>query len=54
MTELDDRYGESEDWQFAEINVGIAELDAGSGISHEDVATWLRSWGKPNEKKPPR
>jgi RHH-type transcriptional regulator, rel operon repressor / antitoxin RelB len=47
-------YVESEEWQFAEIHAGIAELDGGKGVSHEKVSDWLNSWGKAREKKAPR
>ncbi len=45
---------ESEEWQLGEIREGIAELDAGEGVSHEKVSKWLKSWGKPGEAKAPR
>ena len=47
-------YVEAEEWQLGEIRAAIAELDAGQGISHEKVAKWLNSWGKPGETKPPK
>ncbi len=47
-------YVESEEWQLGEIEAGIAELDAGRGISHDKVAGWLDSWGKTGETKAPR
>ena len=48
------RYVECEEWQLGEIHAGLAELDAGLGISHERVAKWLNSWGKAGETKAPR
>jgi RHH-type rel operon transcriptional repressor/antitoxin RelB len=48
------RYVESEEWQLGEIQAGLAELDAGRGVSHEKVAKWLNSWGKAGEIKAPR
>lgn len=45
---------EAESWQLDEIQVGINELDAGRGVPHEDVANWLRSWGRKRERKAPR
>jgi predicted transcriptional regulator len=51
MTEPDDRFAESEDWQLAEIHAGIADLDAGLEVSHEEVAKWLKSWGTLNEPR---
>ena len=47
-------YVEAEDWQLAEIKAGIKDMDSGKTVSHEKVSKWLRSWGKPNETKPPR
>ena len=47
-------YVESEEWQLGEIQTGIAELDAGHGVSHEKVSKWLKSWGKPGETNAPR
>src|SRR4051812_40430608 len=47
-------YVESEEWQLAQIQAGIAELDSGRGVSHEKVANWLKNWGKPGEIRPPK
>jgi predicted transcriptional regulator len=47
-------YVTSEEWQLEEIEEAAAELDAGQGVSHEKVAKWLSSWGKPGETKAPR
>lgn len=47
-------YVEAEEWNFSELQAGIAELDAGQDVSHEKVSKWLKSWGKPRESKPPR
>ena len=47
-------YVEAEEWQFGQIRTAIDELDAGQGVSHEKVAKWLNSWGKPGETKPPK
>lgn len=44
-------YLELEEWQLGEIRAGIAELDAGQEISHEEMKKWLESWGKPSETK---
>jgi predicted transcriptional regulator len=45
---------EAESWQLDEIQNGIMELDQGRGVSHKQVATWLRSWGRKRERKAPR
>jgi RHH-type transcriptional regulator, rel operon repressor / antitoxin RelB len=47
-------YVEMEEWQMGEILAGIADAEARKVISHDRVATWLRSWGKPAEGKAPR
>jgi len=44
-------YVEQEEWQLREIHAAVAELDAGKAVSHEKVATWLKSWGTAKEKK---
>ena len=38
-------YVESEEWRLGEIEGGIADLDAGRGVGHEEVSRWLKSWG---------
>jgi len=45
---------EAESWQLDEIQNGIRELDQGGGVSHKQVATWLRSRGRKRERKAPR
>jgi predicted transcriptional regulator len=45
---------EAELWQLDEIQAGIEDLDAGRGVAHKDVSAWLRSWGRPRERKAPR
>lgn len=46
-------YVETESWQLDEIQRGLDELDAGRGVTHREVATWLRSWGRKRERKAP-
>ena len=43
-----------EEWQLAEVQLGIADLDAGYHVSHEEVSKWLQSWGTPEESEAPR
>jgi predicted transcriptional regulator len=45
---------EAESWQLDEIQTAIEEFDHGRGVPHQDVATWLRSWGRRRERKAPR
>ncbi len=47
-------YVEAEEWQMGEILAGIVDVEAGNVVSHDRVAKWLRSWGKPSEGKAPR
>ena len=47
-------YVESEEWQFGELQAGMAELDSGQEVSHQKAANWLKSWGKPSETKAPK
>ncbi len=47
-------YVEAEEWQMGEILAGIADVEAGKVVSHDRVAKWLHSWGKPSEGKAPR
>lgn len=47
-------YVEAEEWQLGEIQSGIEELEAGQGVSHEEVSKWLRSWGGADETKAPQ
>ncbi len=43
-----------EEWERRQILKGLAELEAGNGVSHERVAAWLDSWGTENELPMPR
>lgn len=47
-------YVEQDEWQLGEIRTAMGELDTGKGVSHDRVTSWLKSWGKVNEKKAPR
>ena len=42
-------YIASDSWEHRSIRAGLAELDAGQGISNERVMDWLNSWGTSNE-----
>ena len=43
----------AETWQLNEMETGLKELEAGQGVPHKQVATWLRSWGGKRERKAP-
>jgi predicted transcriptional regulator len=32
---------------------GLADIEAGRVIPHEEVVEWLKTWGAPDEKPPP-
>lgn len=32
---------------------GLADIEAGRVVPHEDVARWLDTWGTPDETPPP-
>ena len=38
-----------QEWHLAAIDEGIRDADAGRVMPHNDVAAWVRSWGKPDE-----
>jgi RHH-type transcriptional regulator, rel operon repressor / antitoxin RelB len=47
-------YVQTEEWQLGEIQAGLRDLDGADVVSHQKVATWLKSWGTRSERKPPR
>lgn len=47
------RYVDAEEWQIAEIEAGIADLEAGRTVSHDEVVSWLKTWGTSSERKAP-
>lgn len=49
-----DAYLETQSWQVARIERGLAEIDRGAGRPHEEVAEWLSGWGGAGENEPPR
>jgi predicted transcriptional regulator len=42
-----------QDWHLAAIDEGIAAADAGKLVTNEDVVSWVRSWGTPEERPMP-
>jgi RHH-type transcriptional regulator, rel operon repressor / antitoxin RelB len=47
-------YVQSEEWQLAEVQAGIEDLESGREVSHERVTKWLKTWGSRRETKSPR
>ncbi len=39
-------------WQIGQIETAIAELDAGKGISHEEIRKELLTWGEGDMSRP--
>jgi predicted transcriptional regulator len=42
-----------QEWHLAAIEEGIWDADAGRVVPHDEVAAWVRSWGKPDELPTP-
>ena len=38
---------------IAAVEAGLADVDSGRTVPHEDVRRWLLSWGTENELLPP-
>jgi len=49
-----EEYLDANEWQVAGIKSAIASLERGEGILQEDVARWVESWGKAEERPLPR
>jgi predicted transcriptional regulator len=47
-------YFAADSWEHKHIRAGLAELEAGQGISNERVVEWLASWGTENELPAPK
>ena len=46
-------YLELSEWQVRAIEQGLSDADAGRLVHHAEVAKWLQTWGKEEEKGPP-
>ncbi len=49
-----DAYLETQTWQVARIERGMAEIERGEGVPHAKVAEWLSGWGRDDEGNPPQ
>jgi predicted transcriptional regulator len=45
-------YLDVNEWQVAGIKQAIASLDEGRGVAHEDVKSWVSSWGGRERRQP--
>jgi predicted transcriptional regulator len=48
------QYVQVQRWHVSEIEAGLDDLEEGRVVPHAEMVEWLNSWGKPDEKKPPR
>lgn len=55
MREALEQYLNQHEWQVKEIASAVeaADLPGAEFAEHEDVSTWLKSWGTDHEKDPP-
>ena len=44
----------TDSWEHKHIRAGLAEMEAGEGVSNERVMEWLDSWGTENELPAPK
>jgi predicted transcriptional regulator len=42
------------EWHGAGVKQGIASLDRGEGIPHQEVKDWVKSWGRKRERTVPK
>jgi predicted transcriptional regulator len=47
-------YFAPDSWEHKRIRQGLAELEAGQGISNERVMEWMDSWGTEDELPAPK
>ena len=48
-----DAYIDLQAWQLEHIEKGMASLEAGRVVPHEEVRDWLLGWGTDDEREPP-
>jgi len=54
ITEALEDYVKRQAWLVKRIDEAVKEADeSGKWISHDKMAAWLESWGKPDELPPP-
>jgi predicted transcriptional regulator len=49
-----DAYLDSQEWQIAHIERGLAQIERGEGVAHDKVEKWLAGWGGDREDDAPR
>jgi RHH-type rel operon transcriptional repressor/antitoxin RelB len=46
-------YLDVNEWQVAGVKKAMVSLDRGEGATHEQVKTWVKSWGRKRERPAP-
>lgn len=49
-----DAWMELSDEDLAAVREGLADIEAGRTVPHDEVERWLRSWGKAERASPPK
>lgn len=44
-----DQYLDLQAWQVEQVELAIAEMDAGQGIPHDEIKEWLLGWARDGE-----
>jgi RHH-type rel operon transcriptional repressor/antitoxin RelB len=47
-------YLDVNEWQVAGVRKAIGSLDRGGGVPHEQVKSWVTSWGGKRERPAPK
>src|SRR3954452_9979557 len=47
-------YLDLNEWHVAGVRKAIGSLDRGGGVSHEQVKSWVNSWGGKRERSAPK
>ena len=47
-------YLDLNEWQVTGIKKAVASVDRGAGVPHEQVKSWVRSWGSKRERSGPK
>ncbi len=46
-------YVKNNSWQIEAIEKGLKSAESGAIVPHEQVESWLKTWGSAQEKAPP-
>jgi RHH-type transcriptional regulator, rel operon repressor / antitoxin RelB len=48
------QYLDANEWQLAGIKQAMASMDRGEGVDHDDIKSWIESWGSRRERAAPK